>query len=74
MRPLNKREGKKKKKNNPLVLPRGGAETWMFLVGYLGCLAPRVEPVAAALKNKKKEVSGGRNPPPQSRIVEDAIV
>lgn len=66
MRPLNKREGKKKKKNNPLVLPRGGAETWMFLVGYLGCLAPRVEPVAAALKNKKKKCQGDATTPPKA--------
>lgn len=54
MRPLNKR-GKKK-----LVQPRDGAETGIFLAGYL---------VAYGLHQKKKSARG-----PQSRIVEDVII
>lgn len=65
MRPLNKREGKKKKK--PFGAAQGwGRETWIFLVGYLGCLAHQVEPVAAPIKKKKCQ----GDPPKQ----EDAII
>lgn len=55
MRPFNKREGKKKPGR-----PRDGADTGVFLVGYL---------VSYSSSEEKKSARG-----PQSRRAEDVII